>query len=167
MKFAQSHGYKIKVLKGYRFNRLKSPFTSYINDVYRVKSHPENDAQKTMAKSLLNNLLGRFGIKLGSSETHIVSQAQFNKIFSLCKVNSHYDIPNDRALVNYSGKLDADIIKANNIDRIKVAQKVKYQESPDITRASIGISAAINPYAGIHMSQIKLDLLLFYFLDYF
>ena len=50
------------MLKGYSFNRENNVFSDYINNVYKIKSNPSNACQKAMAKSLLNNLLGRFGI---------------------------------------------------------------------------------------------------------
>lgn len=37
-------------------------FSSYVNKLYNMKSHPNNVTQKLLGKSLLNNLLGRFGM---------------------------------------------------------------------------------------------------------
>lgn len=37
-------------------------FSDYVNKLYNMKSHPKNVTQKLLAKSLLNNLLGRFGM---------------------------------------------------------------------------------------------------------
>ena len=62
LKFAQENGYKITVMKGYNFSREKDVFTKDVEKVYQIKSNPINPSQKAMAKSLLNNLLGRFGI---------------------------------------------------------------------------------------------------------
>jgi hypothetical protein len=72
LKFAQENGYKITVLEGYNFSREKDVFKSYINKVYKFKSNPKNPTQKSMAKSLLNNLLGRFGINLFKPITKIM-----------------------------------------------------------------------------------------------
>lgn len=62
LKFAKENGYKTKVLKGYNFDREIDVFKQYMNKVYNIKSNPLNPSQKSRAKSLLNNLLGRFGI---------------------------------------------------------------------------------------------------------
>ena len=64
LKFAKNYGYKIKVLKGYDFDRESNVFKSYIDKIYNIKSNSTNDTQKSIAKSLLNNLLDRFGISL-------------------------------------------------------------------------------------------------------
>ena len=62
LKYAQENGYKISVKWGYKFNRVKHVFSDYVNKLYNMKSHPKNITQKLLAKSLLNNLLGRIGI---------------------------------------------------------------------------------------------------------
>ena len=49
--------------------KKKNVFTNYINKIYDIKSNPINPSQKTMAKSLLNNLLGRFGISMDKPVT--------------------------------------------------------------------------------------------------
>jgi len=59
-------------LKGYSFNREKDVFKDYIDNVYKHKVNPINKTQKAMAKNLLNNLLGRFGIKMEKPLTKIV-----------------------------------------------------------------------------------------------
>lgn len=61
----------------------------YIYDVYKNKSNPVNDVQKSMAKSLLNNLLGRFGIRLDKGITDIISSNSFNSLSTIKKVNSY------------------------------------------------------------------------------
>lgn len=74
LKFARDNGYKISVVKGYSFNRSQNIFDKYIYDIYNNKSNSKYDVQKSMAKSLLNNLLGRFGI------TDIISSNSFNNL---------------------------------------------------------------------------------------
>jgi len=73
LKFVQANGYKIKVLNGYTFNKCIDTFTSYINTIYQYKVYSKNTVDRSISKSLLNNLLGRFGIKLDKSVTDIVS----------------------------------------------------------------------------------------------
>ena len=87
LKFAKTHGYKIQVLKGYSFNREKHVFTEYIYKVYNIKSNSKNRSQKSMAKSLLNNLLGRFGINLEKPITKIVSKKEFDIIYNKSHTN--------------------------------------------------------------------------------
>lgn len=79
LKFAKENGYKITVIKGYKFNRVKDVFTDYINRIYAIKANTINVTQKYIAKSLLNNLLGKFGIYLDKSITEIMSPEEFYK----------------------------------------------------------------------------------------
>lgn len=61
-------------------------FTNYIYDIYKIKSNSINATQKAIAKSLLNNLLERFGIQLEKYITEVVSSTTFNRL-SLMKKN--------------------------------------------------------------------------------
>ena len=92
LKFAKSHGYKITVLKDYTFDRVSDVFSDYINKVYPIKSNATNKSQKTMAKSLLNNLLGIFGINLDKSVTELLSREAFEKIMLRHRIMSYKDI---------------------------------------------------------------------------
>lgn len=37
LKFAQKNGYKITVMKGYKFNRQKDVFNTFLSDIYKHK----------------------------------------------------------------------------------------------------------------------------------
>lgn len=45
LKFAESKGYKIKVLKGYNFSKESGVFDEYVNKIYQIKSNPINNTQ--------------------------------------------------------------------------------------------------------------------------
>lgn len=100
LKFAKENGYVIKVLKGYNFNREKDVFKDYINKVYNIKSNPINNTQKSMAKSLLNNLLGRFGINLNKPVTKVLSKQSFYNLAIVYKIMSYKDISDDKVKVS-------------------------------------------------------------------
>lgn len=159
LKFAKENGYNIEVFKGYNFNREKDVFKSYVDKVYSIKSNPLNPSQKAMAKSLLNNLLGRFGINLDKPITEIMSEATYNKISIMHKVTSSKQIGDDKVLVTYTPKLDYDIINSHNLDFLKVLTSYSDKETQGISNTSIVISAAVTAYARIHISKIKLDIL--------
>jgi len=59
LKFAKENGYKIKVLKGYNFNKIENTFSEYVDDLYNKKCYPTTLTEKSVSKSLLNNLTGR------------------------------------------------------------------------------------------------------------
>jgi len=64
LKFAEEHGYKISIIQGYNFTREKNVFDRYVYSIFEKKVNASHSTNKTIAKSLLNNLLGRFGIDL-------------------------------------------------------------------------------------------------------
>lgn len=157
--FAQDNGYKITVLNGYHFDRVKDVFKSYIEKVYDMKKSSVNLVQRSLSKSLLNNLLGRFGISLDKPVTKIVSDEKLNEMFSLNKITSFKTINEDVNLVSYNPKLDSDIIKSFNLDITKVLSKHNDVEIQSLNISSVAISAAVNAYARVHMQRLKLDLL--------
>lgn len=159
MKFAKKNGYIIKVLKGYNFDRETNVFKQYVDKVYSIKSNPINPSKKSMAKSLLNNLLGRFGINLEKSVTKVLSNQVYRTKMLMHKIISYKQISNDKVLVTYIPKLDYGIINSHGLDFIKIANKYKDKELPPINTTSIVISAAITAYARVHISKLKLDIL--------
>ena len=159
LKFAKENGYKITVLKGYSFNKEKNVFGDYINKVYKIKSNPINQSQKSMAKSLLNNLLGRFGINYEKPVTEILSDNEFNNKMLMHKIMSYKQISENKYLVSYIPKLDYEIINSHKLDFIKIVNKFKDKELQSIATTSVAISAAVTAYARIHISKLKLEIL--------
>jgi hypothetical protein len=46
LKFAQSQGYKIRVIRGYAFTKEYNVFDKYVNYLYEIKSTTENLVEK-------------------------------------------------------------------------------------------------------------------------
>lgn len=159
LKFAKEHGYKIKVLKGYTFNKESNVFNEYIEKVYKIKSNPVNKTQKVMAKSLLNNLLGRFGINMDKPVSDIMSFTTFDTKMLMHKIMSYKEISEDKVLVSYVPKLDYDVITGHNLDITKIAEKYKDKESQHMIATSVVMSAAVTAYARIHINKIKLNII--------
>ena len=134
-------------------------FSKYVNKVYSIKADPVNPSQKAMAKSLLNNLLGRFGINLEKPITEVLSNETFQKKMLMCKIMSYKQISEHRVLVSYVPSLDYDIITSHGLDYLKIVSNFKDNELRPLTTTSIVISAAITAYARIHISKLKLDIL--------
>jgi hypothetical protein len=63
LKFASKNGYKIKVIRGYIFNRESNVFKNYVDNIYKHKINSKKPELKSVSKFLLNSLLGRFGLK--------------------------------------------------------------------------------------------------------
>ncbi len=159
LKFAKQNGYKIKVLKGYSFNREANVFKNYVDKVYKIKSNPTNDTQKAVAKSLLNNLLGRFGISLEQDVTKLLTYKQFMIVSNMYAVTSYNRISDDLYVTTYIPKLDPDIIESHNLDFMKILDKYGDKELQPINVTSVVISAAVTAYGRIHISKLKLDIL--------
>ncbi|RYE15198.1 MAG: hypothetical protein EOP34_04140 [Rickettsiales bacterium] len=107
------------VLKGYNFSKEHRVFDSYISEIYKLKANPTNKSQKSIAKSLLNNLLGRFGIRLYKPITEVVDQKRFDTISMIHKIMNYKIIGDNKIMVSYSEKLDSDIIQEHGLDITK------------------------------------------------
>lgn len=123
--------------------------------MYNIKSNPINNTQKSMAKSLLNNLLGRFGITLDKSVTKLVTTKTFDEKAVMNKITSYKKVAEDKFLVSYIPRLDYDIINNHKLDFIKIANNYKDQEIQSLNVTSVPISAAVTTYGRIHINKIK------------
>lgn len=67
LKLAKSLGYTIiPLIKGYLFEKLKSPFVKFFNTMYGKRQEAKNQGNKTLfyvSKILMNSLYGRFGME--------------------------------------------------------------------------------------------------------
>lgn len=160
LKFAQSNGYKIKVIKGYNFSREKDVFKEYITDIYEKKLDSSNPVRKALAKSLLNNLIGRFGINIDKNITQIVNYDKFQLINSIFDVNSCEELDRDNYLITFKPVLKITNIDYFNLDILKILKDFSDNEtSSQGSITSVVIPAAVNAYAHIHMHKIKLYIL--------
>lgn len=161
LKFAKENGYNIKIIKGYNFSSVDSVFTKYVNDLYSIKSNKDNKdtSTKLIAKSLLNNLLGRFGMDYTRPITDIVTIKDIDNIFLKHLVNNIRHIHDDKYLVSYSPEVVLSIATKLNIDPIKLLNSKSSVKSKINDNVSLPISAAVTSYGRIHISKIKLDIL--------
>ena len=74
------------MLKGYNFNKEYGVFDDYVSDIYKIKANTKNIVQRNMSKSLLNNLLGRFGIDVSKPITKTVNNEKFDEISTMYKI---------------------------------------------------------------------------------
>lgn len=162
LKFAKDNGYDINIKWGYSFDRVCNVFATYVNKLYKMKSYPSNVTQKYLAKSLLNNLLGRFGMDFTKPITNIVNEKTYHEIALTRKITSMKRITDDDILVTYSPEIDEIICNKFNVD---VNKAIKYNTIPvenkesSFKGVSIPIAAAITSYGRIHINKIKLHIL--------
>lgn len=125
LKFAQSQGYKIRVIRGYVFTKEYNVFDKYVNYLYEIKSTTENLVEKAVAKSLLNNLLGRFGLNIYKSITEIVDKGQLDFILSTRECNSFKKITDNNYLVSYYPNISKSVCESYGYDYMKVLEELK------------------------------------------
>lgn len=168
LKYAKSNGYKIKVIKGYEFNREKDVFKSYVEKLHELKSNADNRGDRHIFKLLLNSLLGRFGLNLVKYVTKLVDKKTFLKIKSTrLLVGLHRHIQ-DSVLVSYIPEINKKLCDSLGIDLSK-ARKYFLESDENIDNiidikkiqsgVSVAISAAVTAYGRIHMSKIKKKIL--------
>ena len=162
LKFAKEHGYLVTVIKGYNFDKIPSVFKEYVLNLYDIKS-TATGSLRSIAKSLLNNLIGRFGLNWLKPVTDIVSVRRVNKrdfIAATRTINSHKVLANNKFLLNYNPSISKKICNEHNLDFIKVLEKESkknIEKHLDIFKdVSIAITAMVTSYARIFMNNIKL-----------
>jgi hypothetical protein len=132
-----------------------------VDDLYKVKSTTTNTTEKAITKSLLNNLLGRFGLDIYKSNTEIMSRDKYNEICQSKEVLGVHNLDNN-LLVNYMNKVNKEICDGMNVDYKYVVQKNlinKEETESTFDNVSIAIASAVTSYARIHMNKIKLNIL--------
>ncbi len=160
LKYAVENGYVINIKWGYKFNRVSNLFTKYVENLYKMKSYPNNITQKNLAKSLLNNLIGRFGMNISKPITEIVDSKTFNEISLTRKITTKKEITDDSILVTYIPELDESVCDSFNIDFIKAIESLKdSKDSSTFEGVSIPIAAATTAYGRIHITKIKNQIL--------
>lgn len=81
LKYARSLGYTVIPLSGYLFEKMETPFESFVSSLFesRLKAKESgNDALSYVYKNLMNSLYGRFGINPVTTVTEVCSQDRYN-----------------------------------------------------------------------------------------
>lgn len=110
LKFAQGLGYVIKVLNGYTFSKSNDVFKDYVHKIYAIKTNPIDETPKSRTKSLLNYLLGRFGIRLEKTVTKILVNDSFEVLSRKKSIVSHKATGDTKTLTSYLPILSPELI---------------------------------------------------------
>lgn len=159
--FASCNGYNIYVHKGYTFSKEHNVFDKYVEHFYKIKSNTNSKVEKAISKSLLNNLLGRFGLDIHKSKTDLMDVTEYNDISQSKAINSVTHIE-DKMLVNYNNKVSKTICDELNVDyknTVLVNQKSNNESEKTFADVSIAIASAVTSYARITISKAKLNVL--------
>lgn len=111
-----------------------------------------------MAKSLLNNLLGRFGMDFTKFSTEIVDLKTYNEILLTRKVSSIKVITDNEILLRYNPDIDKLICEGYGINYSEALKESSIDlkiKSPSFNSVSVAISAATTAYGRIHINRIK------------
>jgi len=164
LKFAYKHGYNIEIISGYKFDKVDNVFKKYVSEIYKIKSTTIDEVERSIAKSLLNNLLGRFGMGMDKFVTELVTEDKYQDILQTIKVRGVKYI-GDKILVTHGKELSLDICNSHNVDFNNVfsntmnsSEKIQFSEDQhhDI---SIAIASAVTSYSRIFMNEIKMLIL--------
>ena len=164
LKLAFKNGYDINVIRGYKFDKTLNVFDKYISEFYNLKSSTSDKVERQMAKSLLNNLLGRFGLNIDKSITELVSVDRLNELTQYKQIKSVKHIGNLR-LVTHGSNVSLNICDSHDVDfhktfnnDIKLNKNKAFSEER-LHDVSIAISSAITSYSRIYMTKLKLEIL--------
>jgi hypothetical protein len=166
LRFSHQHGYEIDVLYGYQFDKTENVFKKYVEELYEEKCTTKDEVIRTIAKSMLKNLLGRFGLDINKYVTSLVSRDEYENILQTRSIRSSTTI-NNKILVSYSKDISKDICTSHNIDYKSIItdtffsdknESIGYKEE-DFKDVSVVISSAVTSYSRIYMSKVKLDIL--------
>lgn len=116
LKFAHKHGYDIEIISGYKFNKSYNVFTKYVEEFYNKKSTTTDSVWRSISKSLLNNLLGRFGLDNEKSETWLVSVDVWRELLQYKKRKSGAIFIGDKVLATFSQDVSKKICDSHNVD---------------------------------------------------
>ena len=129
-----------------------------------MKSTTTDIVERSIAKSLLNNLLGRFGMNIDKSITELVDTEKYKEL-SQCKHIKGFKNIGNKILVTYGSNVSMNICESHDVDFNKTLYNdIKYNLKSGFSEerfhdVSIAISSAVTSYARIYMSKIKLDIL--------
>jgi DNA polymerase type B, organellar and viral len=165
LKFAYDNGYEIQVMSGYHFDKNDNVFSDYVNFLYNIKSTTKDSVIKSIAKSLLNNLLGKFGLDINKYESSILSEERLGDIIEARRFRGIKEISKDKYLVSYDVEVSKDICEQHGLDYKKEFVKslkikdIKVFKETNFTDVSVAISSAVTSYSRIFMNKVKLDVL--------
>ena len=159
LRYAITLGYEFKLKGGYQFKKAKI-FEHFVDDLYklRISSGKETALGKTL-KLIMNSLYGRFGMRLESTKTSIVTHTEFQKINKIYDVET-YDEINEQVMISYK-----DIPNPEKIDNLFFKDELTEEEYKKLKNkrfqnslngvSSVMIASAVTALARIKMHKIK------------
>ena len=142
------------------FNKVEGVFDDYVKHFYNIKSTTTSKVEKAMAKSLLNNLLGRFGLDMHKTKTKLVDFDAFSIIAQTKEIVS-VDHIGKKMLVTYRNHVSSVICEELGVDykeTVRANLNSGEEKGGSFRDVSIAIASAVTAYARIAISKAKLDI---------
>jgi hypothetical protein len=152
LKFAEKYGYKIEIVKGYRWNDKADIFSGYVDTLYENRlKYDKSNPKNFISKLLMNSLYGKFGMSpilmnydIYSSDSDIID------IIEECAED----------IINFGDiKLIGSEIENNSHESYKKVSsdkesgiKTKYEH---LLKISTPIAMFVTAYSRIHMNRLK------------
>lgn len=164
LKYAYENGYKIHIHSGYTFDKSVDVFKKYVTALYKIKCTTKDTTERAIVKSLLNNLLGRFGLDINRYTTSLLSRDELENVLQTRKIKSIKYI-DDKCLVNHSADISKEVCEENGLNYKEIFNEasksntsITFKED-DYHDVSVAISSAVTSYARIFINKAKLDVL--------
>jgi len=161
LELAKANGYQITVIKGLQFNQQNSPFTEYVNELSTLKNTLKGSPRQVV-KSLLNNLIGRFGLNFIKPITATVNKKELDRILATKEVKTFKEINEENYLITYNPVVNKAICESHNLDYFKAIldERNKLLNPNTIFQdVSLVTAAFVTSYARVYMQKIKLAIL--------
>src|ERR1700723_2112011 len=162
---------KIKTKDGYLGllpHRTKNVFDKYFTELYKIKSNSTDKVDRAIAKSMLNNLIGKLGLDINKYTTKIMPEKEFVSILKTRKYRGVQYLDGTTVLASYDTEVSKSICETNDLnykdillDILKSKNsngKITYKEEK-YNSVSIALASAITAYSRIYMNKIKLHIL--------
>nr|ABR20837.1 DNA polymerase [Fusarium proliferatum] len=157
LKLAAKYGYKIEIIKGYTTDKSKNVFEEFVNSIYQVKLKPRNNAEKNVAKLILNSLIGRFGMNPDKLVTKLLNNKEHLTVCSTRVLKNSIILDDDNYLDTFSTDINKDVCNEFGLDYTKVLNSKNFyiEKAKPISNNTISIStaAAILSYSRIYMAD--------------
>ena len=134
-------GYRVKMLRGFKYEKEDHIFTSFITNMYQKRINSTNNSLNYIAKLVMNSLYGRFGMKIFVESTKFLTSQQ------VFEHKSRYTIRDIKQIGN------ADLYNVSLIPLIGL-DKVNYKNSIN-TETAVQIASVVTAEARIYMYDFK------------
>jgi hypothetical protein len=94
-----------------------------------IKQNPKSPTEKSLAKLILNSLIGRFGMDINKSSASIHSYERHMELMKTKPVKNTIKITEDLYLDVYDDIIDKNVCQNFNIDFVDILNKSKITEA--------------------------------------